>query len=160
MLLVERHRIVTYEDVGLVEPCPHGAHECFVSVFPFGGEHDLLVAVPASGCADGAWPFEHVVCVDSASDGVFPAAEVPKLSLNRKSPVLDFRPAGDALDVEGEDSDVFKCFLLDARFYLQNHLRPLSGHVLPPCEYLCVVGVLSLSRHHSVPLRGASASTL
>src|SRR5699024_72089 len=109
----EADRIVTYEDVGLVEPFPHGLRECFVSVFPFGGEHDFFLPVPASGCADGAWPFEHVVCVDSASDGVFPAAEVPKLSLNRKPPVLDFRPAGDALDVEGEDFDVFGCLLLN-----------------------------------------------
>src|SRR5699024_1798506 len=98
MLLVERHRIVTYEDVGLVEPFPHGLRECFVSVFPLGGKHNFLLTVPTGSRAYGPGVLNYVVCVDSASDGVFPAAEVPKLSLNRKSPVLDFRPAGDALD--------------------------------------------------------------
>src|SRR5699024_2300109 len=94
-------------DLGGVENVPYGAHESVIAAdFPFGGEVDSVLAVPAPCCADGAGPFGYVVGVDASTDGVLPPVEVPELALDGEAAMLDGRAAGDALDVERDDARV------------------------------------------------------
>src|SRR5699024_6808152 len=62
----------------------------------------------------------------------FPAAEVKEFAGYGESSVLDFGYTWDAFDVEGEDSDLLECFLLDFcfRLYLQRHRSSLAAIVL------------------------------
>src|SRR5690606_9278471 len=98
---VKASGIVPNGDVALVGHLPEAAKETLVAANPpFGGEVHLLLAVPAPCCADGAGPFEYVVGVDAASDGVLPSVEVPEFALDGEAAMLDPCASRDALDIK------------------------------------------------------------
>src|SRR5699024_9744259 len=112
--LVKAVHIMADRDVGLVEPLPHGADELLVpAIEPLGREHRLAFVVPLRGGTDGAGPLDHIVCVDAASDGVLPGAEVPEVPGDGESPVLHCGNTGEPLDVYYEHPDLFLCGWVD-----------------------------------------------